>query len=104
VSFAAMDPFFAMVRFVSTKAFPPVSNNWGYYGSPEVDKLVADARTSFDDKARDAALAKLHAYIVDDAPFVWIAHDVGPRALSAKIKNVVQPKSWFIDIATMTIE
>ena len=104
VSFAAMDPFFAMVRFVSTKAFPPVSNNWGYYGSPEVDKLVADARTSFDDKARDAALAKLHAHIVDDAPFVWIAHDVGPRALSAKVKNVVQPKSWFIDIATMTMD
>ena len=104
VSFAAMDPFFAMVRFVSTKAFPPVSNNWGYYGNPEVDKLVADARTSFDEKARDAALAKLHAYIVEDAPFVWVAHDVGPRAMSAKVKNVVQPKSWFIDIATMTME
>ncbi|KAI1691716.1 hypothetical protein DdX_21710 [Ditylenchus destructor] len=59
ISFAAMDPFFAMVRFVSTKTVPPVSNNWGYYGNAEVDKLVADARTSFDDKARDAALAKL---------------------------------------------
>ena len=104
VSFADMDPFFAMVRFVSTKAFPPVSNNWGYYGNAEVDKLVADARTSFDDKQRDAALAKLHAHIVEDAPFVWIAHDVGPRAMSAKIKNVVQPRSWFIDIATMTMD
>ena len=104
ISFAAMDPFFAMVRFVSTKAFPPVSNNWGYYGNAEVDKLVADARTSFDDKARDAALAKLHAHVVEDAPFVWIAHDVGPRAMSAKVKNVVQPRSWFIDIATMTMD
>ncbi|WP_046112078.1 ABC transporter substrate-binding protein [Aquincola tertiaricarbonis] len=104
VSFAAMDPFFAMVRFVSTKTFPPVSNNWGYYGNAEVDKLVADARTAFDDKARDAALARLHAHIVEDAPFVWIAHDVGPRAMSAKVKNVVQPRSWFIDIATMTMD
>ena len=104
VSFAAMDPFFAMVRFVSTKTFPPVSNNWGYYGNAEVDKLVADARNAFDDKARDAALAKLHAYIVEDAPFVWIAHDVGPRAMSPKVKNVVQPRSWFIDIATMTMD
>jgi len=104
VSFAAMDPFFAMVRFVSTKTFPPVSNNWGYYGNEQVDKLIADARTAFDDKARDAALAKLHAHIVEDAPFVWIAHDVGPRAMSAKVKNVVQPRSWFIDIAPMTIE
>ena len=104
ISFAAMDPFFAMVRFVSTKAFAPVSNNWGYYGNPTVDALVVNARTSFNDQERDVALARLHAAIVDDAPFVWIAHDVGPRAISAKVKNVVQPKSWFIDIATMTMD
>ena len=104
VSFAAMDPFFAMVRFTSTKTFPPVSNNWGHFGNAEFDKLIADARTSFDDKARDAALARLHARIVEEAPFVWIAHDVGPRAMSAKVKNVVQPKSWFIDIAPMTMD
>ncbi len=104
VSFAAMDPFFAMVRFTSTKTFPPVSNNWGYFGNAEIDKLIADARTSFDDKARDAALAKLHARIVEEAPFVWIAHDVGPRAMSAKVKGVVQPRSWFIDIAPMSVD
>ena len=101
VTFAAMDPFFAMVRFVSTKTFPPVSNNWGYFGNAEIDKLVADARTTFDDKGRDEALGRLHARIVDEAPFLWVAHDVGPRAMSPKVKNVVQPKSWFIDIATM---
>lgn len=104
VSFAAMDPFFAMVRFTSTKTFPPVSNNWGYFGNAEFDKLIADARGAFDDKARDAALAKLHARIVEEAPFVWIAHDVGPRAMSAKVKGVVQPRSWFIDIATMSMD
>jgi peptide/nickel transport system substrate-binding protein len=104
VSFAAMDPFFAMVRFSSTKTFPPVSNNWGYFGSEEFDKLIADARTSFDDKSRDAALARLHARMVEEAPFVWIAHDVGPRAMSPKVKGVVQPQSWFIDIATMSID
>ena len=104
VSFAAMDPFFAMVRFTSTKTFPPVSNNWGYYGNAEIDKLIADARNSFDGTARDAALAKLHARIVEEAPFVWIAHDVGPRAMSPKVKGVVQPRSWFIDIAPMSMD
>ncbi len=104
VSFAAMDPFFAMVRFTSTKTFPPVSNNWGYFGNDEIDKLIADARNTFDDKGRDAALAKLHARIVEEAPFLWVAHDVGPRAISAKVKGVVQPRSWFIDIAPMTMD
>jgi len=102
VSFAAMDPFFAMVRFTSSGTVPPTSNNWGYFTSPEFDELIATARTSFDDKERDAALAKLHARIVEEAPFVWIAHDTGPRAMSTDVQGVVQPKSWFIDIAPMS--
>lgn len=104
VSYAAMDPFFAMVRFTSTGAFPPVSNNWGYFGNPEFDKLIADARTQFDDNKRDEALSKLHARIVEEAPFVWIAHDVGPRAISTKVKGLVQPRSWFIDLAPISMD
>ena len=99
-----MDPFFGMVRFTSTGAFPPVSNNWGYFGNPEFDKLIADARTQFDDKKRDEALSKLHARIVEEAPFVWIAHDVGPRAISTKVKGLVQARSWFVDLAPISMD
>jgi hypothetical protein len=42
--------------------------------------------------------------IVEEAPFLWVAHDVGPRAMSAKVKGVVQPKSWFIDLAPMSMD
>jgi peptide/nickel transport system substrate-binding protein len=103
VTYAAMDPFFAMVRFLDSKMAPPVSNNWGYIANPDFDQLVAAARTSFDPAVRDRALAALHESSVDDAAFLWVAHDVGPRAMSAKIKNFVQPKSWFVDFSTMTI-
>ena len=104
VTAATMDPFFAMVRFVSTKAFPPLSNNWGFYSNPQVDAVVEKARTTFDGKERDKALAELHTLVVDEAPFLFVAHDVGPRAISAKVGHVVQPQSWFIDIATMTMQ
>lgn len=104
VSFGTMDPFFAMVRFVSTKTFPPVSNNWGFFGNEEIDGLIAKARSSFEAEARDKALAALHKRIVEEAPFVWVAHDVGPRAMSTRVKGVIQPKSWFIDIAPMSID
>ena len=104
VSYAAMDPFFGLVRFTSTGTFPPVSNNWGYFGNPEFDKLITDARTQFEDKKRDEALAKLHARIVEEAPFVWIAHDVGPRAMSTKVKGFVQPRSWFVDLAPVSMD
>jgi ABC-type transport system substrate-binding protein len=103
VTYAAMDPFFAMVRFLDSKMAPPTSNNWGFINNPEFDRLVAQARQSFDPAERDKALAALHELSVDDAAFLWVAHDVGPRALSPKIKNVVQPKSWFIDFSPLTM-
>jgi ABC-type transport system substrate-binding protein len=103
VTYAAMDPFFAMVRFLDSKMAPPTSNNWGFINDPEFDKLVAAARNAFDPAARDKALAALHERSVDQAAFLWVAHDVGPRAMSPKIKNFVQPKSWFVDFSTMTI-
>ncbi len=104
VTFSAMDPFFAMVRFVSSKTVPPVSNNWGFYINAEMDELIARARTTFDERGRDVALSRVHTKIVDDVVFLWVAHDVGPRAMSAKVKGVVQPKHWFIDIAPMSMQ
>ncbi len=103
VTYAAMDPFFALVRFLQSGMAPPVSNNWGYINNPKFDELVKKARTTFEAGERDKALAELHAASVDDAAFLYVAHDVGPRALSPKIKGFVQPKSWFVDFSTMTI-
>jgi len=104
VTFAAMDPFFAFVRFVDSKMAPPTSNNWGFVNDPEFDRLVAAARTTFEAAERDKALAALHARIVDETVFLWAAHDVGPRATSPKVKNVIQPQSWFIDFSPVTMD
>lgn len=103
VTYAAMDPFFALVRFLQSSMAPPLSNNWGYINNPKFDELVTKARTTFDAAARDAALAELHAASVDDAAFLYVAHDVGPRALSPKIKGFVQPKSWFVDFSPVSM-
>lgn len=62
------------------------------------------ARQTFDPTERDKALAELHAASVDDAAFLYVAHDVGPRAMSPKVKGVVQPKSWFIDFSPISVE
>jgi peptide/nickel transport system substrate-binding protein len=103
VTYAAMDPYFALVRFLQSSMAPPVSYNWGYINNPKFDELVTKARQTFDAAERDKALAELHAASVDDAAFLYVAHDVAPRAMSPKIKNVVQPKSWFVDFSPITM-
>jgi peptide/nickel transport system substrate-binding protein len=104
VTFATMDPFFALVRFLQSEMAPPVSNNWGHINEPLYDELVRKARQTFETEARDAALAELHAASVNDAAFLYVAHDVSPRAMSPNVQNVIQPKSWFIDFSPITIE
>jgi peptide/nickel transport system substrate-binding protein len=103
VTYAAMDPFFALVRFLQSSMAPPVSNNWGFINESKYDELVTKARQTFDPAARDATLAELHAASVNDAAFLYVAHDVAPRAMSPKIKGFVQPKSWFVDFSPISM-
>ena len=37
VTYAAMDPFFALVRFLQSSMAPPMSNNWGYINNPKFE-------------------------------------------------------------------
>ena len=42
--------------------------------------------------------------VVDEALFVWIAHDVAPRAMSPRIRGYIQPQSWFVDLRYPSIQ
>ncbi len=98
VSFSSMDPFFGLIRFWYSGMAPPVSNNWGFFNDPRFDEMSRTVRNTFDPRELDAALARLHAAGVDEALFVWIAHDVAPRAMSPRVRGYIQPQSWFVDL------
>ena len=104
VSFAWQDPFFGFARFYDSRMVAPRSVNWGWVQEPELDKMVAAARSSFDAKARDAALAKLHERVVEESFFLFWVHDVGPRAMSPKVKGFVQAKNWFQDFSPVYMQ
>ena len=82
----------------------PRSVNWGWVQNPEFDKLVKDARSSFDAKQRDAALARLHERAVEESYFLFWVHDTSPRAMSPKVKGFVQAKNWFQDLTPVSMQ
>ncbi|VTN14830.1 Uncharacterised protein [Raoultella terrigena] len=47
VSAAVNDPYFGMIRFSTAKAFPPVATNWGYFSTPETEKLATAVKHAF---------------------------------------------------------
>jgi ABC-type transport system substrate-binding protein len=71
---------------------------------PKLDELINKAHTSFDRAAQTKALADVHTYIVDQAYWVYIAHDLNPRAMSPKVKGFVQAQSWFQDLTPIVMK
>ena len=98
VSYNFQEPQSAFVRFFHSASVPPVGANRMPYLNPEVDRLIEAAESEFDLDKQNQILAKVHEIIVDDAPWVFIVHDLNPRALSPKVKGFVQPQSWFVDL------
>ncbi len=103
MSSGTFDPFNAFFRFYASRYIAPNGFNWGGFSNPAYDALVARVTNTFDPAEQDRLLSDLHGHVVDDALVVWICHDVNPRAVSAKVTRVVQPQSWYIDLATVTL-
>ena len=104
VSYQTMDPFNTFTRFLRSDLGAPTGVNFGYLNDPEFDKILKEAQLAFDPKERDVVLQKVHAKMVDDATFVWVVHDVGPRAMSKKVKGFVQVRNWFQNLSGISME
>jgi peptide/nickel transport system substrate-binding protein len=104
VSFNFVEPFSAFVRFFHSASVPPKSLNVMHYINPEADQLIEAAEAAFDPTERDATLGKLHAMLVEEAPWIFVVHDLNPRALSPKVKGFVHPQSWFVDLTLPWVE
>jgi len=103
ISFNFQEPWSAFGRFFYSKSVVPVSLNTMPYINPEVDKLLDEAAQTFDIGRQNEILAKLHEIVVDDAPWIFIVHDLNPRALSSKVKGFVPPQSWFVDLTSVSV-
>jgi ABC-type transport system substrate-binding protein len=103
VSYSVPDPFLALVRFLKTEMAPPRANNWGFFSDPAYDAIMDRVYTTFDSTAQDALLAELHAKAVDDRLFLFVAHDLNPRAMSRRVQGFVQAQSWFQDLTPIAM-
>ena len=102
IAYVTSDPFYAFIRFYSSRQVAPVGVNWSHYSNPEVDRLCDLATTTFDPAEQDRLMARVHALVVDDAVQVWVVHDTNPHALSPRVHSYVQAQHWFQDLTTLS--
>ena len=48
-------------------------------------------------------LAELHTRIVAQAMWIWVVHDLNPRALSPRVKGYVEAQSWLQGLTPVSV-
>jgi ABC-type transport system substrate-binding protein len=93
-----------LYRFFHSKNASPVAFNWGHWINPEFDAVLDGIEAEFDQAAIDAAAVKAHEMIVDEAPWLFIVHDLNPRAMAPNVNGFVSAQSWFQDLTAVSVE
>jgi peptide/nickel transport system substrate-binding protein len=93
-----------MSRWFHPATFAPNGSNWGHWKTPIAEAAWNKIDHAVDTKEMDAQIRIVHEQLVDDAPWLWIVHDLNPRAMSKKVKGFVSAQSWFQDFTKIDMQ
>jgi peptide/nickel transport system substrate-binding protein len=87
-----------MARYFSSANFSPNGFNFEQWKDDEFDAALATLAESSDPETIQASYRKAHERLVDNPPWLYIVHDLNPRAMSKNITGFVSAQSWFLDM------
>ena len=102
ISLGYSDPS-TMFRYYAKDSYSPTNWNWGHWSSEKTDELLTKAQATFDPAEQTRLLAEAHGIIVDEAPWLFIVHDLNPRAMSKKVKGFNPAQSWYQDFTQISM-
>lgn len=91
-----------MARYFSSANFSPNGFNFEQWKDDAFDAALAKLASATDPKVIGEATRTAHERLVDNPPWLFIVHDLNPRAMSPKIKGFVSPQSWFVDLTLVS--
>ncbi|TCZ66187.1 ABC transporter substrate-binding protein [Roseicella aquatilis] len=103
ISLISSDPSQMARWFLSSNA-TPVGSNAGHWKDTGFDAAFAAVETERDPAKIAAALRQAHERLVDGAPWLYIVHDLNPRAMSRRVKGFVSAQSWYQDLTRVDLQ
>jgi peptide/nickel transport system substrate-binding protein len=93
-----------LARYFSSASFSPNGFNFEQWSDPEFEAALKTLAEAKDPNVITEAYQKAHERLVDNPPWLYIVHDLNPRAMSPKIKGFVSPQSWFLDLTLVSVQ
>ena len=95
--------YFGFITALDSRKTAPRGNNWGYVEQPEFDAFSDRIRAEFDPAKQDEVVAEMHTRMVDECVWLWVVHDMNPRAMSSRVKGFVQAQNWIQDLTPVSM-
>jgi ABC-type transport system substrate-binding protein len=86
------------------RQFAPNGFSFEQWKDDEFDAALKTIAEASDPKAISAAYCKARERLVDNPPWLYIVHDLNPRAMSPKVRGFVSPQSWFVDLTLVSVQ
>ena len=93
-----------MARYFSSANFAPNGFNFEQWKDEKFDAALAALSEATDAGVIGAALRTAHERLVDNPPWVFIVHDLNPRAMSKNVQGFVSAQSWFADLTLVSMK
>ncbi len=93
-----------MARWFLGANATPRGSNAGHWRDAAFDAAFVSLEVERDPARQAALLRTAHERLVDDPPWLWIVHDLNPRAMSRRVRGFVSQQSWFIDLARIDLQ
>lgn len=93
-----------MARYFLAANFSPNGFNWEQWKDDVFEEAFKRLSESTDPTVISDSMKAAHERLVDNPPWLYIVHDLNPRAMTTKVKGFVSPQSWFVDLTLVSIQ
>ncbi|WP_375408386.1 ABC transporter substrate-binding protein [uncultured Methylobacterium sp.] len=93
-----------MARYFSSVNIPPKGFNFEHWKDEVFDASLKTLSESSDPAEIAAATRAAHERLVDNPPWLFVVHDLNPRAMSPRVQGFVSPQSWFVDLTRVSLK
>jgi ABC-type transport system substrate-binding protein len=92
-----------LARNFAEAYFPPGGFNFPRWKDDKFEAALARLTESTDPAAIEASYRAAHERLVDDPPWLYIVHDLNPRAMNKNVHGFVSAQSWFTDLTLVSM-
>jgi peptide/nickel transport system substrate-binding protein len=93
-----------LARYFAMEYFSPNGFNFAHWTDDKFVSAMSTLAGSTDAATITASYRAAHERLVDNPPWLFIVHDLNPRAMSPKVQGFVSAQSWFQDLTLVSMK